>query len=125
MNREIKFRAWDEDRKVMVLDFSKEITYEIIFSSDDGNMFCGNFMDNGDWQEPKLMQYTGLKDKNGVEIYEGDFIGKKGAYIIWSERLSCWCFKFHNDEIETPLYHDDISKYEVIGNIYENPELLK
>lgn len=70
-------------------------------------------------------QYIGIKDKNGKEIYEGDFIGDAGAYIIWSEKLYCWCFKFNGDKIETPLFYDDVTTFEVTGNIYENPELLK
>jgi len=129
MNREIKFRAWDiakkqwfkpvhEAYKGDLFDISIGLSGQVIERTININASIIN-SDNY-----ILNQYTGLVDKNGVEIYEADFIGKKGAYVVWSERLSCWCFKFHNDEIETPLYHDDISKHEVIGNIYENPELL-
>jgi hypothetical protein len=127
--REIKFKVWDTKRNQFVSEF------DIVFRQYGGVEidiypntidYIGDECHNGEPQRGRfeVMQYTGLVDKNGVEIYEADFIGKKGAYVVWSERLSCWCFKFHNDEIETPLYHDDISKHEVIGNIYENPELL-
>ena len=78
-------------------------------------------------------QYTGLKDKNGVEIYEGDIVKEDGYYgngsifpvvkkIQWKESYSCWL----RGEYER-LTPKNIKKYniEVIGNIYDNPELLE
>lgn len=69
-----------------------------------------------------IMQYTGLKDKNGKEIYEGDIVDtENGIYeVLWYGEGAC--FRFHIlGSLESPLNYDDIK---VIGNIYENPELL-
>lgn len=77
-------------------------------------------------------QYTGLKDKNGVEIYEGDIVAEKGHFvksdrlvyqkIQWKENYSCWL----RGEYQR-LTPKNIKAYqiEVIGNIYENPDLLE
>jgi uncharacterized phage protein (TIGR01671 family) len=79
-------------------------------------------------------QYTGLKDKNGKEIYEGDILGGiwEGAYIAWCDE--CKQFQYHISTNECmaclgdvhwyELVEDD-GKLEVIGNIHENKELLK
>lgn len=81
--------------------------------------------------ENTLGQYTGLKDKNGKEIYEGDIVSEKGHYvnsdklvyqkIQWKENYSCWL----RGEYQR-LTPKNIKNYsiEVIGNIYDNPELL-
>jgi len=92
----------------------------------DGDEFNVRDID-GDWIffEGELMQYTGLKDKNGKEIYEGDILktvnGDWGV-IVWNAPF----FELTISETQSSLYTREwLSKGEVIGNIHENPELLK
>ena len=128
MEREIKFRAWNDKKIISWKELLKyypngESDYDLhaIFSGDE---------------HLELMQYTGLKDKNGKEIYEGDIITCEGGYetiegcsedceeprvIEWSDGLQ-WVAECKNCRDNVPLYEWDYN--EVIGNIYENPELL-
>lgn len=146
--REIKFRVWQKDKKVMMdvkdYDFeSKEIWAENI---------------TGAWykdDELEIMQYTGLKDKNGKEIYEGDIVrcrvndnSVKGdeAYALDKDGFGLECVKKtvnYKIEFWNSLYNYGYRvksgrtnfminqgtilnmDAEVIGNIYENPELLE
>nr|DAY38124.1 MAG TPA: YopX protein [Caudoviricetes sp.] len=134
MSREIKFRAWLKEEKKMVIvetiDFSeKSIQYleknEII----DAYLLRTKFL-----EDVEIMQYTGLEDKNGIEIYEGDILKYKYLYDRRFKYLSL--VKFIETEAsfgikdryenEIPLYRIAANNYfEVIGNIYENEELLK
>lgn len=106
--REIKFRVWDVDHKKWI----KGLTYCI----DD---FASS---NKEWH--KVMQFTGLHDKNGREIYEGDIV--KGVDTINPIRIIKW--ETDSASFTSLLPYkviDGIPQYEIIGNIYENPELCK
>jgi hypothetical protein len=92
----------------------------------------GGYLGTNDinWDSPDLvwLEYTGLMDKNDKEIYEGnilEFLGRKGS-IFWSDQ-GLWGVKWHNDNVLNwrlfAFYKT--SGVEVIGNIYENPELLE
>lgn len=109
--REIKFRSWDKEHKVM--DFNP-IVYKEKYLMRMGNEIWGPDDDY------ILMQYTGLKDANDKEIYEGDVVASQyGYYFEIVFRDGCW-FAGNSEVGFSPK-----GTFEVIGNIYENPELLE
>jgi len=120
MNREVKFRAWDKKKMYNVLDMN-------YFPEGYGISIDDLIGDRREFlpEEIILMQYTGLKDKNGVEIYEGDMFRPdslvKPEYLEVKYNEDCACFEpFGNSE-----YASVPNLGKVIGNIYENPELIK
>jgi hypothetical protein len=113
MTRQIKFRAWHKEHK------------EFIFSEDVSGGYWGDcVLDCAEQYEP-LQQFTGLLDKNGKEIYEGDVLnnGDEGANwsVQWCEG-GYWCLC--DKELCESRPVNSLSLLEVIGNIYQNPELL-
>ncbi len=126
MNREIKFRAWDKLENVMWFNGFSVSAYGNIHFYEPSREYCG--YSNLDWI---LMQYTGLKDKNGKEIYEGDICRMTwdGHEIIAPMIFNQEKAQFGLDaevDFESPAYIKDVpTPPEIIGNIYENPELIK
>lgn len=129
--REIKFRAWDKQHKRLVSDVQD--TFE--------NAHFADYLYDDTFE---LMQYTGLKDKNGVEIYEGDIVQKPADVRIGSEIVAHkgehdiaiveWIegsFRLNKFGDKSKNYYgvlaytlnNEPSLLKVIGNIYENPEL--
>ena len=136
--KDIKFRAWDKSDKVManVLEvrFDNEELIKVGYTfdgSDDIEKACLRYP-----SQVELMQYTGLKDKNGKEVFEGDIVQgfeRTGEYsgegfyykaiIQWSEERCGWEALTIGDEESYPA--NDFDFDEIIGNIYENGDLLK
>ena len=118
--REIRFRAWDGERLRKV---------NTIGWVDDGVDFVTTPRYSGPAEDFILMQYTGLKDKNGVEIYEGDVLfhslqGRRKVYYPYSETVASYGLRNIDNGFGSTL-QDSHSVWEVIGNVYENPELLE
>jgi uncharacterized phage protein (TIGR01671 family) len=153
MNREIKFRAWNPD--------DNKMEYPLVFAVGDyGSKLKPliNCIGGRAYKDYPIMQFTGLCDKKGIEIYEGDVVKVKSAsakpiqvthkgknltayepiYENWFVVFYKGCFGLHNEP--TAESHESKSKYngttyagdlrgkydiEIIGNIYDNPELLE
>lgn len=120
-----KFRAWDKVFKEMVQVNALVLDEQVVkVTYKNGNVA------KEDMKEYELMQSTGLKDKNGKEIFEGDIVDYKGrkAVVKWHGSYASFIYRFVDELNERvsewhPLflayYH-----FEILGNIYKNKELL-
>ncbi len=119
MNREIKFRSWNPiTRQFMALNLRDRSSVEFVYSSFD---YIGH-----------LQQYTGLRDKNGIEIYEGDILLTNEDPGEGLDSHINMIVKWDSDFLKYIVFNEDCSldlgyypqdELEVIGNRYENPEL--
>ena len=132
--REIKFRAWLKEDKKMENVKTMDFTDKTIRCLKKNEFINAYLLRRVSFDDVELMQYTGVKDKNDKEIYEGDIIKYKFPYNIRLKHISP--VKFLETEAsfgikdrygnEIPLYTISANNYfEVIGNIYENKNLLE
>lgn len=118
--REFKFRAF----------FKNEVAEQMLFDEKPGD--CLVWKNQGQDIEI-VMQFTGLKDKNSVEIYEGDILEypdlNKGVYLFKEQPKRRGVMKWHEQEAAFKIpgtgFRINTERVEVIGNIYENPELME
>ena len=124
-----RYRAWDNVKKEMFKDtFAITESGQVVVVEQEDVMCPPDyvFVDN-----LVIMQSTGLKDKNGKEIFEGDILDYNGrkALVRWHGSYASFIYRFV-DELQKrnaerkPLYLAYM-KCEIIGNIYENPDLLE
>jgi len=138
MNREIKFKVWDVINK-RIFPFEEAVSTGVDISTPDGRnyqmpLFSVAFVDN----KHKLiaLQYTNLNDKNGKELYDGDIVkvreSNEQSSISYENKLIVW----DNVELRWGLSHKDFSIFseplnyfkgslELVGNVFENKDLLK
>lgn len=125
MNREIKFRVWDTELKEMIEAGKVRISGTGIIDLDNGK----DWTEDVDAERFIVMQYTGLKDKNGKEIYEGDILqlkqAKKSIFVVEYEEQSfiAYCKNKVNNNEDALHYVSDA--LQIVGNIYEHPHLLR
>lgn len=121
----LKFRAWLKEEQRMVDVREMTFMYDEVYLISDVTGFYA-------YEEFKLMQSTGLKDKNGKEIFEGDIVRftltDGFSYVTLEDGIITYelcAFYVVNGLAEYLISDINTNKIEVIGNIYENPELLE
>jgi uncharacterized phage protein (TIGR01671 family) len=136
--RELKFRAWDSYHKEFIFD--AQATYDNQCRG-KGSIHHESFQEVLEDEGCIVEQFTGLKDKNGKEIYEGDIVeqfvcgvrqfkgmkcGRSTIWLVrWNEKECCFELHYLNGSLFGDSMLSDGDEYEVIGNIHENPELVK
>ena len=128
-----KYKVWDKKRAEMINLIA--INFHKYIPMDDLTCSCSDGPITRNFQDVVLMQSTGTKDKNGVEIYEGDILklhaiflapDDKIGYLEYSPKYG-YSIILEGNRLYRQEYWASTNKlnYEVIGNIYENPELIE
>ena len=123
--KEFKMKAWLKKEKKMVAIIGIDLNYQYIRYTDDGNLFKDDYK-IAEFKDIELLQFTGAKDKVGQELYEADVIlfndGIDDIYGLISYDDDDSTYRVSYENITEPL-SDREGDFEIIGNIFENPDL--
>ena len=123
--KEFKMKAWLKKEKKMVNIIGIDVNYEYIRYTEDGNLFNENYK-TAEFKDIELLQFTGAKDKVGQELYEADVIlfndGIDDIYGLISYDDDDGTYRVSYENITEPL-SDREGDFEIVGNIFENPDL--
>lgn len=128
MRREIKFRAWDSVMNEMFYD-SELSNGDLLVIHMDGRLELSDD-DTYKVSDFNILQFTGLRDENGKEIYEGDIVKVAGFsprnyLVIWDEDYGSWILREDVSLMEERIRYEHFKNSQVVGNIYENPNMFK
>jgi uncharacterized phage protein (TIGR01671 family) len=126
--KEFKMKAWLKKEKKMVAVIGIDFNYEYIRYTEDGNLFNENYK-TAEFKNVELLQYIGMKDKNNKEVYEGDILKLRDNHGIklvkYHDEWSAFIVESQKDTSVGVLgLYFDKEEFEIIGNAYENSELL-
>lgn len=131
MQDRFKFRIWDRDNKCFdYINLTGDLTEEIFIFNSIRNYFSNKYLT----EHPEyIQQCTGLKDKNDKLIYEGDIVSYYSPYfmmfftakVIFDKERACFTMRGNEASYMVSITAPNIKEKEVMGNIYESPELLE
>ena len=123
--REFKIKAWLKKEKKMVAIIGIDFNYEYIRYTEDSNLFNENYK-TAEFKDIELLQFTGLKDNGGQELYEADVIkfndGIDDIYGLISYDDEDGTYRVSYENITEHLSERE-GDFEIVGNIFENPDL--
>ena len=123
--KELKIKAWLKKENKMVSIIGIDFNYEYIRYTEDDNLFNENYK-TAEFKNIELLQFTGLKDNGGQELYEADVIkfndGIDDIYglISYDDEDAVYCVSYEN---VTEHLSEREGDFEIVGNIFENPDL--
>ena len=123
--KEFKMKAWLKKENKMVSIIGIDLNYQYIRYTDDGNLFKDDYK-IAEFKDIELLQFTGVKDKAGQEVYEADVIkfndGIDDIYglISYDDEDAVYCVSYEN---VTEHLSNMAGDFEIVGNIFQNPNL--